>query len=240
MSEEYKGSHEDKYVDELIGIITESTKQVNEKGNEILEVSGKLIQNSQSISLTNRVPNPVKSKTGTKPTSGVTSLQEFLGVKESLTQKSTKEITQFLKDDKDTDLNTGIYPELKINDLFYDKLNNKIDKEKLDSYIYYFFYIITKYIVKPILDNKNKKKINGLNKFLKDNMAQLNTYINKPIEFKDDSIKGRYEKLKSSFTGIYTFMNDSLNNTDVTDKKMGEINNQHAALLKSINSFTFD
>jgi hypothetical protein len=231
-----EASNEDKYVNELIGVITESSKQVNEKGNEILQISSKIIQNSPG----NPVTKSVAKVTESKPNYGVTSLQEFMGVKESLTQKSTKEVTQFLKDDKDIDLNTGIYPELKINDLFYDKLNNKIDKEKLDSYIYYFFYIITKYIIKPILDNKNKKKINGLNKFLKDNMAQLNTYINKPIEFKDDAIKGRYEKLKPSFTSIYTFMNDSLNNTEVTDKKMGEINEAHAKLLESINSFTFD
>jgi hypothetical protein len=31
MSEESKGSDEDKYIDELIGIITDSSKKVNEK-----------------------------------------------------------------------------------------------------------------------------------------------------------------------------------------------------------------
>jgi hypothetical protein len=239
MVEESKGSDEDKYIDELIGIITDSSKKVNEKGNEILEVSGKLIQNSPSIPVTKSVAKVTKSKTS----SGITSLQEFMGVKETTTQKLVKDVKLFLKDEKDTDLNTGIYPELKINELFYDKLNNKIDKEKLDSYIYYFFYIITKYIVKPILDNKTKKKINGINKLLTDNIAQLNTYITKQIEFKDDDIKGKYEKLKLSFTGIYKFMNDILitpAEVMVTDKKMGEINNQHADLLKSINSFTFD
>ena len=235
--EESKGDDEDKYITELIGIIAESSKQINEKGKEILQITSEIIP-------TNSVTNTgVKSKKVSKSTSGVKSFQELLGIKESTTQKSVKDVNLFLKDERDTDINTGIYPELKINDLLYDKMKNKQDKEKFDSYVYYFFYILTKYIVKPILDNKTKKKINGLNKFLKNNIAQLNDYIIKPIEFTDLSIKSKYDKLNPTFISIYTFMNDILNTPAevmVTDKKIGEMNKLHSDLLKSISSFKFE
>ena len=239
--EESKGElvndNEDKYINELIGIITESSNQVNEKGNELLQISSNLITSSTVMK------QKESKKVTSKSNSGLTSIQKFIGLKESTTQKSVKDVNLFLKGDNDSDLNTGIYPELKINDLLYDKMNSKQDKEKLDSYVYYFFYILTKYIVKPILDNKTKKKINGLNKILKDNIAQLNDYINKPIEFTDLSIKSKYDKLNPTFISIYTFMNDILNTPAevmVTDKKIGEMNKSHSDLLKSISSFKFD
>jgi hypothetical protein len=239
--EESKGElvndNEDKYINELIGIITESSNQVNEKGNELLQISSNLITSSTVMK------QKESKKVTSKSNSGLTSIQKFIGLKESTTQKSVKDVNLFLKGDNDTDLNTGIYPELKINELLYDKMKSKQDKEKLDSYVYYFFYILTKYIVKPILDNKTKKKINGLNKFLKDNIAQLNDYINKPIDFTDLSIKSKYDKLKPTFISIYTFMNDILNTPPevmITDKKIGEMNKLHSDLLKSISSFKFD
>lgn len=239
--EEYKGElvndNEDKYINELIGIITESSNQLNEKGNELLQISSNLITSSTVMK------QKESKKVTSKSNSGLSSIQKFIGLKETTTQKSVKDVNLFLKGDNDTDLNTGIYPELKINDLLYDKMKSKQDKEKFDSYVYYFFYILTKYIVKPILDNKTKKKINGLNKFLKDNIAQLNDYINKPIDFTDLSIKSKYDKLKSTFISIYKFMNDILNTPPevmVTDKKIGEMNKLHSDLLKSISSFKFD
>jgi len=148
-----------------------------------------------------------------------------------------------LKDDTNNDLNKGIYPELKINEIVYDKIKGKEDKEKLDSYVYYFFYILIKYIVKPILDNKTKKKISGLNNFLKDNIVQLNSYITYELVFTDVSIKGKYDKLKLTFISIYDFINNIINTPAevmATDKKIKEINETNFKLLQSISTFKFD
>ena len=257
---------ETEYLDDLIGIFTKTNEEINEKSKEIEQLYSELIQNrpieskeeskeeskpekkeeTKSKEVSKPATNPGSkpaSKQASKSESKLNLFKQGLGFKDTATKKALKDVDTFLKDDTDNDLNKGIYPELKINEIVYDKIKGKEDKEKLDSYVYYFFYILIKYIVKPILDNKTKKKISGLNNFLKDNIVQLNSYITYELVFTDVSIKGKYDKLKLTFISIYDFINNIINTPAevmATDKKIKEINETNFKLLQSISTFKFD
>ena len=60
------------------------------------------------------------------------------------------------------------------------------------------------------------------------------------FEFKDASIKSQYVALQKKFMEIYEFINKFPFEKMTGNKGMSEINKEHAKLLESISSFTFD
>lgn len=233
-------------LEKVLKILRETNPLIREKTTHISQLYGELID---SIPQKNKseVTKKESKSLFTIPSLKVPSLPvpslpvpSLKGFTDSVSPQLVKNVDTFLKDDKDYDLNRLIYPALKINEIIYDKMNSKTDKEKLESYIYYFFYILTKYIVKLILDDIRKKKINELNQLLKDNIAQLDSYMKTPFEFKDASIKSQYDALQKKFMEIYAFINKFPFEKMTGNKGMSEINKEHAKLLESISSFKFE
>ena len=244
------------YLDELTATISKTNQVLDIKGKEIIKAYTSILdpnyvphdESSISPPLTNvplassdptssvtpkvppKVPNPqLKSK--------LNRTKEFFGFKETDTQKINKEINMVLKNDVNIDINMGTYPELQLNEVICNKIKEKSDSEKLNSYIYYFFYILMKYIIKLIIDDKSKK-ITNLKGILLKNNEVLKNYIN--YEFNVTS--QNYTRIKQQFTEIHTFITDFLKNgpeTVALEETRKTLDESFNTLLGKLQHFQF-
>ena len=188
------------YLDELTATISTTNEALSAKGKEIIKTYKSIITHKEPATVPTTAPR-------TSLKSMVNRAQQFIGVKETVTQKINKEINIVLKDDKNIDINMGTYPELQLNEAVCNKIKEKPDPEKLNSYIYYFFYILMKYIIKPIIEDRTKKIIN-LKAILLKNNEVLKNYINYDFNVTSQN----YSTTKQQFTDIHTFITEFLKN----------------------------
>ena len=188
------------YLDELTATISTTNEALSAKGKEIIKTYKSIITHKEPSTVPTTSPR-------TSLKSMVNRAQQFIGVKETVTQKINKEINIVLKDDKNIDINMGTYPELQLNEAVCNKIKEKPDPEKLNSYIYYFFYILMKYIIKPIIEDRTKKIIN-LKAILLKNNEVLKNYINYDFNVTVQN----YATTKQQFTDIHTFITEFLKN----------------------------
>jgi hypothetical protein len=141
-----------------------------------------------------------------------------------------------VKDDTNIDINVGIYPELQLNEFMCNKIKEKPDPENLKSYIYYFFYILMKYIIKPIIENRTKT-ITNLKTILDNNNAKLKIYI----DYNFNITSQNYATTKQQFTDIHTFITDFLKNGEklALDATKKTIDASFNTLLTKLEQFKF-
>ena len=120
----------DQYIDTITTAFKESNKAIDENGEKLITLIEQSMTPLSNPSYTNQA-------------------KEFFGFKETIGNTVLKELETFLIDDNGIDLNIAKYPNLEINTAFYDRVLSKTNDGILESYIYYFFYILLKYIIQP-------------------------------------------------------------------------------------------
>jgi hypothetical protein len=243
------------YLDQLNETFLKTNDELSNKSNEILELYRSIVIPEDVLhdvipedvphdvipedvipEVSTNVPSkkvPPKGVNQTAPKKKVNMVQKFIGIKDTNVQTITKEINMVLKDDINIDINKGVYPELELNEIMCNKIKEQTDEsKKLNSYIYYFFYILMKYIIKPIIDN------NKITPIIKNNNKQLKVYIDYPF----DSINQNYVTIKKQFTDIYDFITKFLMNGPEAlqlEQTRTTTDEQFTALLRTIQQFRF-
>lgn len=238
------------YLDELNETILNTNDELLHKSEEIVELYRSIVSPEDVPALTSvasskttvppeKVPNKktmlnmVKNFARPKAdfSKQLNSAKKFVGIKDTNIQTINKEIKTVLKDDTNIDINIGVYPELKLNEIMCNKIKEQPDEsKKLNSYIYYFFYILMKYIIKQIVDTKSITPI------LKNNNNKLKEYI----DYDFNLTSANYTTIKDKFTNIYDFIFKFLEYDDKTlNSKTEEIEENYKALLDKIQKFTF-
>ena len=184
------------YLDALTASISKTNQELEEKGKEIIKTYKSIVK-----------PDAPTTAPRSTLTTMLNRTKQIIGVKDTDTQKINKEINMVVKDDTNIDINVGIYPELQLNEVMCNKIKEKPDPEKLNSYIYYFFYILMKYIIKPIIEDRTKK-ITNLKAILLKNNEVLKNYINYDFNVTSQN----YATTKQQFTDIHTFITEFLKN----------------------------
>ena len=81
----------------------------------------------------------------------INQIKSFVTGSSTSKENIKKDLEIFLKNyDKNIKFNKNDSDTLEINETIISMINTKTNEEKIAAYIYYFFYIIINYIVRPI------------------------------------------------------------------------------------------